>query len=123
MDYAVLQEAIRLLEYWSIMNHLNVSSLLYLLEDPLQRVECYKYLGLLISSNKSWLMHITATCSKAKQILGLFYRHFYGSASPDTLRQLYLSMVRPHLDYACQIWDLQIVKDRKKTGGHANVYL
>ena len=74
---------------------------------PLQRVECYKYLGLLISSNMSWLMHITATCSKAKQILGLNYRHFYGSASPDTLKQLYLSMVRPHLDYACQIWDPQ----------------
>jgi len=79
----------------------------YLLGDPLQRVECYKYLGLLISSNMSWSMHITATCSKAKQILGLNYRHFYGSASPDTLRQLYLSMVRPHLDYACQIWDPQ----------------
>jgi len=46
-------------------------------------------------------MHITVTCSKAKQILGVLYKHFYDSASPDTLKQLYLSMV----DYACQIWD------------------
>jgi len=132
MDYAVLQEAITLLEDWSITNHLNfnVSKCkfmiisgknsptlppyqLYLLGDPLQRVECYKYLGLLISSNMSWLVHITATCSKAKPILGLLYRCFYGSASPDTLKQLYLSTVRPHLDYACQIWDPHLVKDKK----------
>ena len=85
----------------------------YLLGDPLQRVEYYKYLGLLISSIISWSMHITATCSKAKQILSLLYRRFYGSANPDTLKQLYLSMVRPHLDYACQIWDPHLVKDKK----------
>ena len=40
---------------------------------------------------------ITSTCSKAKQILGLLYRCFYGSASSASLKQLYLSMVRPHL--------------------------
>ena len=132
-DYTVLQEAITLLEDWSITNYLdfNVSKCkymiisrrnsptlppiqLHLLGDPLQRVECYKYLGLLISSNMSWSTHITATCSKAKQILGLLYRRFYGTASPDTLKQLYLSMVRPHLDYACQIWDPHLAKDKKK---------
>ena len=42
------------------------------------------------------VMHITATCSKAKQILGLNYRHFYGSAGPDTLKQLYLSIWFSH---------------------------
>ena len=59
-------------------------------------------------------MHITATY-KAKQILRrvCFTGAFYGSASPDTLRQLHLSMVQPHLDYACQIWDPHLVKDKK----------
>jgi len=95
MDYAVLQEAITLLENWLITNPLNFNvskrkneiisrknsptlppKQLYLLGDPLQRVECYKYLGVLISTNMSWSMHITATCSKAKQILGLLYRCF-----------------------------------------------
>ena len=59
MDYAVLQEAITLLEDWLITNHLNFNvpkcknkiisrknsptlppKQLYLLGDPLQRVEC-----------------------------------------------------------------------------------
>ena len=82
MDYVVLQEAID----WSITNHLNFNvskckfmiisrkisptllpNQLYLLGDPLQRVEYYKYLGLL---NTSWSMHITATCSRsALQVL------------------------------------------------------
>jgi len=79
MDYSLLQEEITLLEDWSVTNHLNFNvargkymiisrkkttlppSQLYLLGDLLRRVECYKYLGLLISSNISWLMHITAT--------------------------------------------------------------
>ncbi len=71
-------------------------------------------LGLLISSNMSWSAHSTSTCSKAKQILGLLYRYYYGSASSATLKQLYFSMVRPHLDYACQIWDSHLAKDKKK---------
>ena len=52
----------------------------------------------IISSSISWLMHVTATS-------------IYGSASysPDTLKQLYLSMVWLHLDYACQIWDPHLV--------------
>ena len=50
---------------------------------------------------------------KAKQILGLLYRCFYHPASSDTLKKLYLSVVHPHLDYACQIWDPHLVEDKK----------
>ena len=46
--------------------------------------------------------------------LGLLYRHFYGYADDNTLKQLYLSLVRPHLDYACQIWDPHLAKDKVK---------
>ena len=81
--------------------------------SPMERVECYKYLGLLLSTNLSWSAHIGSVCSKAKRILGLIYRRFYGSASHDTLKQLYLSLVRPHLEYACQVWDPHLIKDRK----------
>ena len=88
MDYAVLQEEIRLLEDWSITNHLNVSKSVASPWRPFAKGGVLQIPGiiLLISSNMSWLMHITATCSKAKQILGLLYRHFYGSASPGTLK-------------------------------------
>ena len=46
-----------------------------------------------------WSLHIEVTCSKAKRILGLLYRRFYGLADCRTIIQLYLSIVRPHLEY------------------------
>ena len=74
------------------------------------RVECFKYLSVLISSDLSWTPHITSVCSKAKQILGLLCRRFYNYAEGDTLKQLYLSLIRPHLEYACPVWDSHTMK-------------
>ena len=121
-DYEVLQNAISLIESWSISNFLafNTSKCKCIvisrkptpklphnqlhLGMPLQVVESYNYLGLLLSSSMSWSPHIESICSKARQILGLVYRRFYDSTDPSMIKQLYLSMVRPHLEYACQVW-------------------
>ena len=68
-------------------------------------------LGVLLSSDLSWTPHITSVCSKAKQILGLLYRRFYNHTEGATLKQLYLSLIRPHLEYACPVWDPHTMKD------------
>ena len=78
---------------------------LYLGGAELEEVECFKYLGVLVQNNLIWSNHISGICTKAKQILGMLYRQFYNNSSPETLKQLYLSLVRPHLEYACQLWD------------------
>ena len=89
-DYATLQMTISSIEAWSVANSLsfNASKCKYmvisrkltpsLLEmelqlngEPLQRVESYKYLGLILSNNLSWSAHISSVCSKVRQILGL----------------------------------------------------
>ncbi len=72
------------------------------------------YLGLLISSDFSWSGHIDNICSKAKRILGLLYRRFYRHSNEQTLRQLYLSLVRPHLEYAAPVWSPHLHKDIAK---------
>ena len=71
-----------------------------------------EYLGVLLSSDLSWTPHITSVCSKAKQILGLMYRRFYNHTEGDTLKPLYLSLIRPHLEYACSVWDPHTMKDK-----------
>ena len=48
----------------------------------------------------------------ARRVFGLLYRRFYGSTS---LKQLYLSLVRPQLEYACQVWDPHLAGDKKAT--------
>ena len=136
-DYEALQSAISLIESWSISNFLNFNSSkckymvisrksaptlppiqLQLLGQPLHMVESYKYLGLLLSSNMSWSAHIASICGKARQILGLLYRRFYtGATEPNSIKQLYLSLVRPHLEYACQVWDPHLMKDKKRLEG------
>ena len=73
--------------------------------STLGEVESFKYLGILLHKHLTWTEHISGICSKAKQILGLIYRQFYNNSSSATLKQLYLSLVRPHLEYACQLWD------------------
>ena len=90
---------------------LNTGVSLCLGGTTLEEVECYKYLGVLVKNNLTWSDHIAGICSKAKQILGMLYRQFYNNSSPETLKQLYLSLVRPHLEYSCQLWDPYMQQD------------
>ena len=87
------------------MTHIHLNGL------PLERTPTFKYLGLLLTSDLSWTQRIESPCSKAKQILGLLYRRFYHHSSEQTLRQLYVSLVRPHLEYASPVWDPYLQKD------------
>ena len=70
----------------------------------LEEVECYKYLGV-VKNNLIWSDHVAGICSTANQILGMLYRQFHNNSSPETLKQLNLSLVRSHLEYSCQLWD------------------
>ena len=65
----------------------------------LEQVECFKYLGVLLTSDLTWSKHTETICSKAKKLLGMIYRRFSEHSNPDTLLHLYESMVRPHLEY------------------------
>ena len=80
--------------------------------DPLQSVDSMKYLGITITSDLNWSTHIKNQCSKAKKLVGLLYRRYYHYSNSDTLIKLYLTLVRPHLKYACQVWDPYLAKNR-----------
>ena len=93
----------------------NDGVLLLLGEITLGEVESFKYLGVLLHKHLTWSEHISGVCSKAKQILGLIYRQqFYNNSSSATLKQLYLSLVRLNLEYACQLWDPYTQNDINK---------
>jgi len=61
----------------------------------------------------SWFKHTKSICAKAKKLLGMIYRCFSEYSNPDTLLHMYESMVRPHLEYASQVWDPHLQKDRE----------
>ena len=85
-----------------VMSRLRTKSVtvpsLTLNEQPLERVSSYKYLGVNITENLMWSAHVEEISSKARQIVGLMYHQFYTWSSPQALLQLYMSLVRLHLE-------------------------
>ena len=64
----------------------------------------YPYLGLTLTSSMSWQTHINKVKSKANRMLGFIRRNL--RSCPQSLRkQAYLTLVRPHLEYCCPIWN------------------
>ena len=84
---------------------------LHLNGTTLETVSTFKYLGVLVSSCLQWSPHIQGVCSKALKIIGLLYRRYYQHSDPSTLLHLYFSLVRPHTEYAAQVWDPHLYKD------------
>ena len=70
---------------------------LFLDGSLIEAVDCIKYLGISIASDLSWSQHIQSITSRARRLVGLLL--------------LYVSLVRPHLEYAVPIWDPYTAKD------------
>ena len=63
-----------------------------------------RYLGLTITSDLKLNSHIQKVTSKDNFVLGLLRRNLR-IASIAVKTQAYEAMVRPHLVYACKVWD------------------
>lgn len=68
-----------------------------------------KDLGVSIDSHLTFDSHINNKISKANSILGVICRTFT-YRDKDIMLQLYKSLVRPHLEYANQLWAPYLVK-------------
>ena len=123
-DYDTLQGNVDLLSNWVVKNNLtlNASKCKFMVisrlrkksvpipplkvhNNLLERVSSYKYLGVIISDDLTWSTHINEISNKARKIVRLIYHQFYSWSSPQALLQLYISLVRPHLEYASQVWN------------------
>ncbi len=137
MDYTYLQDDIDSICSWITTNYLslNISKCCYMVfsrkrqptlptselsvgdGNVLSRVGHFKYLGLNLSSDLSWSHHVNIITKKARKIVGLLYRTFYTLSTPPVLLQLYKSLVRPHVEYACTIWDPHLNSDIQSLEG------
>ena len=61
----------------------------------------------------------------ANKLVGLLYRQFQSNAYPSTL---FIALIRPHMEYACEVWNPHLQKDKTKlalkckTLGTNNIY-
>ncbi|XP_046685630.1 uncharacterized protein LOC124371344 [Homalodisca vitripennis] len=63
-----------------------------------------KDLGVTLSSNLSWELHIRNICNKAARNLGLILRLTKPFNDIYSLKILYYAHVRPHLEYCSVVW-------------------
>ena len=130
-DFIAIQEDISAVEDWSTDNYLtlNPKKCKYMIisrkrvtplpETPLilsgsvvlAQVDTYKYLGVLLNNKLSWSPHVETVCSKAQMVLGLLYRCFYADCNLSTILQLYIALVRLHMEYARSVWAPYTAKD------------
>ena len=68
-------------------------------------------LGVIFSSDLSWIEHYHSISAKAYQILGLIRRSFSLSVPTRVKKLLFLSLVRSRLTYCSQVWRPRYIKD------------
>ena len=115
-DIASFQDDIDIIHRWFTSNHLTANASktklmvvstklnplpnlqLSINNQMIERVSFVKFLGIHISSNLSWNIHVDYICKKARKTIGFIHRAFNNS-SPSTRRILYLTLVRPLIEY------------------------
>lgn len=75
----------------------------FIQSKPLDVVQNYKYLGIMISSNLNWGDHVNFIASKTSRLLG-FIRRLVRCNDPQILVKLYSTLCRPILEYGIPAW-------------------
>jgi hypothetical protein len=77
---------------------------LYLDGTQIERVDNHKHLGLTISKDLSWKVHIDDIVKKANQRLGIM-RSLKYKLDRLSLERIYMGFIRPLLEYGDVVWD------------------
>ena len=69
----------------------------------LQQVEECKFLGIILDSKLKWKPQISVIISRISKLTGIFFK-LRNTITHECLKQIYLSLVYPHLLYCISIW-------------------
>ena len=127
-DHATLQNDLSLLHKWSVRWQLkfNISKRKHIHFEPayhfgsyhlngikIDSVESHKDLGILFDHQLKFHLHTTDVVAKANRLLGLIRRSF-DHLDSDMLIKLFVTVVRPTLEYCNSVWGPSFVLDQKK---------
>lgn len=122
-DIQILQEALdKLFHYCLFLNlRLNVEKCFFIsfsrklnasfpssytiCDCPLKRVDTIKDLGVILDSKLTYTSHINFCYNKAIKMLGFLFRSCRDFKNVHSLKTIYFSYVRSHLEYCVQIWN------------------
>ena len=81
-------------------------------DQPVERVAKSKLLGVILSNTLSWEDNISEICKKASQRLYLLCLLRRAGVAPEDIVQTYTSMLRPVLEYACEVWHTHLTAEQ-----------
>ena len=79
-------------------------------EQVLERVEHAKMLGATISNKLTWSKHVDNIVSKAGKRVYMLYQLKRAGISQLDMVKIYVSVIRPVLEYACPVWSTNLPK-------------
>ncbi|XP_076030414.1 uncharacterized protein LOC143018713 [Oratosquilla oratoria] len=88
----------------------NIEDQGYRMEEQLKEIASEKNVGVIINDKLSCVDHLAEKVNKANKIVGLIRRTFV-TLDATIFKSLFVALVRPHLEYANQVWSPHLVKD------------
>ena len=73
-------------------------------DKEVERVAYAKLLGVILSEDLTWNKHVDAIVMKASKRLHMLYQLKQAGISQHDMVIVYISIVRPVLEYACPVW-------------------
>jgi hypothetical protein len=88
------------------------SALIASSNNIIERVHTYKLLGITLNDKLKWENHINSICSKASSRLYFLKLLKRSRVSMADLLYYYSTIVRPVLEYACQVWHASLTQEQ-----------
>ncbi len=79
------------------------------MDTPVNNVPAQKDLGILITPNLKWNLHVSKMSAKANKLLGFVKRSCHDIHDPRVRAALYNNLVKSQLAYSSQVWAPQTV--------------
>ena len=103
-------------KFLQVSNKQSILSFPYTIQNTsIREVTQAKYLGVTLNNKLTWSNHISNITNKANSVYGFLRRNF-SNCTTKIKGELYKSMVRPILEYACNVWcphynkDIQLIE-------------
>ena len=77
---------------------------------PVEVVKHAKLLGVILSDDLTWNMHVDSIVKKAAKRVYMLYQLKRAGIRQTDLVNVYVSVVRPVLEYACPVWHTKLPK-------------
>jgi len=73
-------------------------------DQIIKNVSTHKHLGITFSSDGKWSFHIDNIIKSVSKMISSMHKLKY-LVNRSTLNKIYTIYIRPHFEYACEVWD------------------